>query len=85
MWRMFCTVSGCSMLAQKEYKRRHDEVCLNILWTLCKKYGVRVCKRWYEHMVDSVIENGIVKILWDVCIQADRQIEHRRPDVVVME
>ena len=36
-------------------------------------------------MVDSVIENGIVKILWDVCIQADRQIEHRRPDVVVME
>ena len=24
-------VSGCSMLAQKEYKRRHDKVCLNIL------------------------------------------------------
>ena len=23
-------VSGCSMLAQKEYKRRHDKVCLNI-------------------------------------------------------
>ena len=25
-------VSGCSMLAQKEYKRRHDQVCLNIYW-----------------------------------------------------
>ena len=23
-------VSGCSMLVQKEYKRRHDKVCLNI-------------------------------------------------------
>ena len=34
-------------------------------------------------MVDSVIENDIVKILWDVCIQVDRQIEHRRPDIVV--
>ena len=36
-------------------------------------------------MLDSVIENDIAKILWDVCIQGDRQIEHRRPDVVVME
>ena len=26
-----------------------------------------------------------MKILWDVCIQEDRQIEHRRPDIVVME
>ena len=26
-----------------------------------------------------------MKILWDVCIQVDRQIEHRRPDIVVME
>ena len=43
------TVGGCSMLAQKEYKRRHDKVCLNIHWTLWKKYGVKVCERWYEH------------------------------------
>ena len=28
-------VSGCSMLAQKEYKRRHNKVCLNIHWVLC--------------------------------------------------
>ena len=79
------TVSGCSMLAQKEYKRRHDKVSLNIHSVLCKKYGVKLCERWYEHMFESVIENDIVKILWDVCIQVDRQVEHRRPDIVVME
>ena len=45
----------------------------------------KLCERWYEHKVESVIENDIVKILWDVCIQVDRQIEHRRPDIVVME
>ena len=78
-------VSGCSMLAQKEYKRRHDRVCLNIHWALCKKYGVKVCERWYKRKVESVIKNDIVKILWDVCIQVDRQIEPRRPDIVVME
>ena len=78
-------VSGCSMLAQKEYKRRHDKMCLNIHWALCKKYGVKVCQRKYKHKVDSVIENDIAKILWDVCIQVDRQIEHRRPVIVVVE
>ena len=42
-------LSGCSMLAQKEYKRRHDKVCLKIHWGLCKKHGVKVCESWYEH------------------------------------
>ena len=78
-------VSGCSMLAQKEYKRRHDKVFLNIHWALCKKYRVKVCERWYEHRVECVIKKNIVKILWDVCVQVDRQIEHRRPDIVVMK
>ena len=49
-------VRGCSMLAQKEYKRRHDKLCFNIHWALCKKYGVKVCERWYEHKVESVID-----------------------------
>ena len=78
-------VSSFSMLAQKEYKRKHNKVCLNINWALCKKYGVKVCERWYKHKVESVIENAIVKIIWDVYIQVDRQIEHRRTDIVVME
>ena len=73
------------MLSQKEYKRRHDKVCLNIYWALCKKYGVKVCESWYEHKVQSVNEKDIAKILWDVCIQVDSQIEHWRPDIVVME
>ena len=65
-------VSGYSTLAQKEYKRRHDKVCLNIHWALCNKNGVKACERWYEHKVECVIENDIAKILWDVCIQVDR-------------
>ena len=77
--------SGCSMLPQKEYKRRHDKACFHIHWTLWKKYEVKVCERWYEHNVEPVIENDIVKVQWDVCIQVDRQILHRRPDIVVME
>ena len=78
------TVSDSSMLAQKEYKRRHDKLCLNIHWALFKKYGVKVCERWYEHKVGSVIKNDMVKIRWDVCSQVDTQIEYKRPDIVVM-
>ena len=53
-------VSGSSILTQKEYKRRHDKVCLDIHWALCKNY---VCERWYKHKAESVIENDILKIL----------------------
>ena len=52
---------------------------------LSKKYGVKVCEKWYKHKVESVIENDIVKILWDVCIQVDKQIENWRSGIVVME
>ena len=59
-------VRGCSMLAQKEYKRRRNKICLNIHRVLSEKYGVKVCEKWYEHKVESVIENDIVKFLWGV-------------------
>ena len=58
---------------------------MNIHWALCKKYGIKKCERWYEHKVEQVIENNIVKIIWDVCIQVDKQIKHQRADIVVAE
>ena len=78
-------VSACKMLAQKEYKRRHDKVCLNLHWSLCKKYGMEVEEKWYKHKPEAVIQNEDVKILWDFMIQCDRVIEHRKPDIVVIE
>ena len=73
------------MLAQNEYERGHNKVCLNIHWALYKKYRVKTCERCYKPKVEPVIENDIVKILWDVCNQVNRQIEHRKQDIVVME
>ena len=77
--------SVCSMLAQKEYKRRHNKVCFNIYWTFCKKHAVKVCERWYDHKVEFVTKNNIVRIPWNVYIQVERQIENRRTDTVVVE
>ena len=33
----------------------------------------------------SVEENEEVKLLWDFTIQTDREIHHRRPDIVIQK
>ena len=78
-------ISACKTLAQKDYKRRHDKVCLHLHWCLAQKYGFEVNEKWYRHTPEKVLENAIAKILWDFNIQTDRVIEQRRPDITVVE
>ena len=77
-------VSECEKLAQKEYKRRHDNVARIVHWKLCGKYKLKRSEKWYEHAPEGVVENEEVKILWDVMIQCDREIKARKPDIVVV-
>ena len=53
-------------------------------WELCKKYGVVVKEKWYDHKTEKVIETDEIKILWDTRIQKDKVIENSRPDIVVL-
>ena len=39
--------SGCEKLAQKEYKRRHDNVAKNVHWDICNKNGLEDSEKWY--------------------------------------
>ena len=73
-------VSGCEKLAQKEYKRRHDNVAKKVCWDLCKKNGLRQKKKWYEYVPEGAVENEKVKVLWDINIQCGNVIEARRQD-----
>ena len=51
-------ISECKVLAQREYKRRHDNVARFLHWELCGHYGLeRECK-WYEHEPEGVVVNG---------------------------
>jgi len=77
-------ISECSKLAQKEYKGRHDKVAAAVHWGLCRKYGIECSNKWYEHKAERVIENEEIKILWDFPIQTDHVIEHRKPDILIM-
>ena len=82
---LFHIVSECRVHAQTEYKGRDDKLAKVINWDLCKKYGVKVQSKWYDHVPEKVEETDHVKILWDFNIQTDHVIEHRRPDVVVLD
>ena len=78
-------VSGCSKLAQKEYKRRHDNLGKIVHWKLARKCNFEAGDKWYEHEPESVLENEDYKILWDFSIQTGHVVEARRPDLVVAD
>ena len=63
-------VSGCSKLAQKEYKRRRNDNLGKIVhWKLARKCNFDAGDKWYEHEPESVLENEDYKTLWDFSIQ----------------
>ena len=70
---------GCEKLAQKEYKRRHDNVAKKVHWDLCKKNGLEHTEKWYEQVTDGAVENEEVKVLWYINVQCD-VIKARRSD-----
>ena len=77
-------ISSCKILAQREYKRRHDKMCCNVHGNLCKKFGFNVSGKWYQHRIDKVLVCEKVKILWDFDMQTDRVIGHVRPYILLI-
>ena len=78
-------VNHCSKLAQKEYKKRHDNTGKIVHWTLARKSNFEAGDKWYEHEPERVLENEDYKILWDFSIQTDHVIEARRPDLALVD
>ena len=66
-------VSGCSKLAQKEYKRRHDNLGKIVYWKFPKKCNFEAGDKPYEHEPESVLQN-IIKIIKSCGISVFRLI-----------
>ena len=77
--------SGCEKLAQKEYKRRHDNVAKKVHWDICKNKGLEHSEKCYEHASEGAVENEEIKVLWDINIQRDNLIEAKRPELIVID
>lgn len=78
-------VSGCPVLAKKEYLDRHNKLASYIHWNICKKRDFNVAAKWYEHVPQQVMDNDNVTILWDMPIHTDREIAANRPDIIIKD
>ena len=48
-------ISACPILAKEQYIERHDRVCAQLHFNICKETGVELDKKqWYEHVPKSV-------------------------------
>ena len=74
-------VSECKKLAQKEYKKQHDNLAKIVHWNLSELYQLERKEKLYEHVPEGVVENDEVKLLWDMNIQCHNIVEARRPDI----
>ena len=72
------------IIAQKEYKARHDWVGKVIHREMCKKFQFDHTNKWYMHNPAPVLENDTHKLLWDFNIQTDHLIPDRRPDLIII-
>ena len=75
-------ISECREPAQREHKRRHENVSGYVYWELSGKSDLERAEKWYEHKPDGGVENEEYKILWDMKIQFDKVTEGRKPDLV---
>ena len=74
-----------SKLAQKEYKRRHNNLGKIVHWELARICYFEAGDKCYEREQESVLESEDYKILWDFSIQTDHVIEAQRPDLVLVD
>ena len=79
-------VSACPMLAKEQYKKRHDRVCAQLHFKICKETGVKLDKKhWYDHVPKSVktSHEGKVTILLNKQVQTDRTVPNNKPDIII--
>ena len=50
----------------------------------CGKYNLKRSEKQYEHAPEGVVENEVVKILWDVMIQCEIEAKARKTDTIVV-
>ena len=78
--------SGCSALAQRDYRRRHDRMGLRVYWEVCRKYGIKCSGKWWEEVPEEVrvSRDGKFEVWWDKSVNTAEQLEHNRPDLVII-
>ena len=54
-------ISACPIMAKEKYIDRHDRVCAQLQFNMCKEIGIQSDnKHWYDHVPKSVETSRVV-------------------------
>ncbi|CAH1995192.1 unnamed protein product [Acanthoscelides obtectus] len=56
-------VSGCPILAAKEYLDRHNSVASHLHWKICRHFNIPTHDKWYLHQPKPVVDTPEVTII----------------------
>jgi hypothetical protein len=81
-------MSACPVLAEEQYIKRHDRVCAQLHFNICKELEIKLdSDLWYENIPKSVETSqvGKVTVLWNQQVQTDRTIHNNKPDIIIRD
>lgn len=77
--------SGCSMIAQTDYKHRHNQVAKIIHQKITIMYKLQDDRNpYYKYIPNTILENSTHKLYWNRSIIADKTVHHNRPDIILI-
>jgi hypothetical protein len=77
-------ISSCTVLAQSEYKKRHDIFAKIIHMNLAVKFNLlKDTQPHYIYKPESCLENDNYKLYFDRTVLTDIHIQHNRPDIII--
>jgi hypothetical protein len=78
-------ISSCTVLAQSEYKKRHDIFAKIIHMNLAVKFNLlKDTQPHYIYKPESCLENDNYKLYFDRTVLTDIHIEHNRSDIIIL-
>jgi hypothetical protein len=78
-------ISSCTVLAQNEYKKRHDIFAKIIHINFAVKFNLlKDTQPHYIYKPESCLENDNYKLYFDCTVLTDIHIQHNRPDIIIL-
>jgi len=81
-------IAACPILAKEQYIKRHDRVCAQLHFNICKEIRVKLeNKHWYDNVPNSGEKSREAKvtILWNNQVRTDRIISNNKLDIIIRD
>ena len=81
-------ISTYPILVKLQYIKRHDKVCTQLHFNICKEIGVKLDNKLRNDHVPKSVEishNGKIAILWNQQMRSDRTRPNNKPSNIIRD